>query len=66
MLLDSWRIIDKMHGIFSEISRDANENLLKGASLMAKWLSSCSQFWWSGVLPVQILGMDIARLIKPC
>ena len=31
---------------------------------MAKWLSSCTPLQWPRVLPVRILGMDMAPLIR--
>ena len=37
-----------------------------GASPVAEWLSSCAPLWWPGVLLVQILGMDMAPLTRPC
>ena len=33
---------------------------------MAKGLSSRAPLWWARVLPVQILGMDLALLTRPC
>ena len=36
------------------------------ASPMAEWLSSHTLLQWPRVWPVQILGMDLAQLIKPC
>ena len=36
-----------------------------GAVLMAKWLSFCAPLQWPRVLWVQILGTDLAPLIKP-
>ena len=37
-----------------------------GASPMARCLSSCTPLWWPRVSPVQILGADMALLIRPC
>ena len=35
------------------------------AGSAAEWLSSRAPFWWPGVSLVQILGTDMALLIKP-
>ena len=42
------------------------QELLRGAGPVAKWLSSCALLWQPRVLLVQILGTDMALLIKPC
>ena len=36
------------------------------ASLLAEWLSSCALLQWPRVSLVQILGTDMAPLIRPC
>ena len=36
-----------------------------GASPVAEWLNSCALLWQPRVSLVQILGMDMARLIRP-
>ena len=36
------------------------------ASPVAKWLSLRALLQWPGVLPVWILGVDMALLIRPC
>ena len=33
---------------------------------VAQWLDSCTLLWRPRVLPVRILGMDVAPLIRPC
>ena len=38
---------------------------LPGADPVAKWLGSCTLLRWPRVSPVWILGVDLARLIKP-
>ena len=37
-----------------------------GASFVAEWLSSSALLWRPRVSPVQLLGVDMALLIKPC
>ena len=37
-----------------------------GRGPVAEWLSSCAPLRWPRVLPVQILGTDLAPFIKPC
>ena len=38
----------------------------RGAGPVAEWLSSCTPLQWARVSPVQILGEDMAPLVKPC
>ena len=40
--------------------------LKEGASTMAKWLSSNAPLQQSRVSPIQILGVDLSALIRPC
>ena len=42
------------------------KNFLLGAGPVAEWLSSRAPLQWPGVSPVQILGVDMAPLIRPC
>ena len=37
-----------------------------GAGPAAEWLSSCALLRWPRVLPVQILGANMASLVRPC
>ena len=37
-----------------------------GAGPVAKWLSLRALLWQPRVLPVRVLGMDMAPFIKPC
>ena len=39
--------------------------IFSGARPVAEWLSSHAPLWWPRVLPVQILGVDMAPFIKP-
>ena len=43
-----------------------NKKYLLGAGPVAEWLSSHAPLWWPRVSPVQILGADMAPLIRPC
>ena len=36
------------------------------AGPVAEWLGSCALLQWPRVSPVQILGVDLALLIRPC
>ena len=38
----------------------------RGAGPGAEWLSSHAPLWQPGVLTVQILGADMAPLVRPC
>ena len=38
----------------------------RGAGPGAEWLSLHALLWQPGVSPLQILGTDLALLIKPC
>ena len=40
--------------------------IILGTGPMAEWLSSRPPLWLPRVLPVQILGTDIAPLVRPC
>ena len=42
------------------------ETRLRGASPVAEWLSSCTLLLRLGVSPVQILGADMALLVRSC
>ena len=42
------------------------KNLLQGTSPMAEWFKLMAPLWKPRVLPVQILGVDKAPLIRPC
>ena len=38
----------------------------KGAGPLAEWQNLLDPLLWPGILPVWILGVDLAPLIKPC
>ena len=44
--------------------KERSKMALEGAVPMAEWLSSCTLLRWPRVLPIRILGMDLAPLIK--
>ena len=49
----------------NKCSKEGSKFLYLGASPVAEWSSSCSPLRRSRVLSVQILGMDMAQLIRP-
>ena len=50
----------------TEVEQDAEKDTNTGAGLVAEWLGSCPLLRRPRVLPVQILGIDIALLVRPC
>ena len=58
-------------GLAQEAQKENFESVLirehrQGAGPMAEWLSSRTLLQQPGVLLVQILGMDMAPLLRPC
>ena len=49
-----------------QLAFDTIKTKTMGASPMAEGLSLCAPIWRPRVLPVQILGADLASLSKPC
>ena len=65
-------MLEDTHSIQGKLNkgkkRGKNDNKNKrnaGAGPMAEWLSSHAPLWQPRVLPVQILGVDMAPLIRP-
>ena len=51
---------------FSVIILRLNRRVTVGAGPVAEWVSSRTLLQWPRVSPVQILGMDMTPLIRPC
>ena len=47
-------------------SHPSQQDIVRGADPVAKWLSAHALLRWPRVSPVQILDADSAPLIRPC
>ena len=61
--LDSFHPVPALRNI---LNCGPTEFPCQGANPVAKWLSLRALLRWPRVLPVRILGEDMAKLIKPC